>query len=382
MAIMPTPRAEARTDTISRDVERARRLALQFGWNAMAYQIVNDGILHWFSSSCDAVVGYVRTHGVLLVVGAPICDHARLADVLEEWEQFVSERAARVCYFGAAGRVFDILHGHADYSTVLLGAQPTWDPARWHEIPASTASLRSQIHRARNKGVLVTEFTPDRATADPRLRICLEQWLRTRGLPTLHFLVEPHTLHDLRGRRIFVAERGAQVVGFINASPVAARRGWLVEQYVRGDGAPNGTIELLLDVMMRAVAADGAEYVTMGLVPLHEGTQLRPDENPAWLSVLLAATRVHGRRFYNFRGLERFKTKFRPHDWEPIYAISAEPKFSLRTLYAIAAAFTVQSPVTAVAGGLVRAARMETLRLAGWLRRRVGTGDDMQRRTR
>ena len=379
--MLPTPRAKARTDTISRDVERARRLALQFGWNAMAYQIVNEGILHWFSPSCDAVVGYVRTHGVFLVVGAPICEHARLADVLAEWEQFVCERAARVCYFGAAGRVFEILHGQADYSTVLLGAQPTWDPARWHEIPAATASLRSQIHRARNKGVLVTEFTPDQATADPRLRICLEHWLRTRGLPTLHFLVEPHTLHDLRGRRIFVAERGAQVVGFINASPVAARHGWLVEQFVRGDGAPNGTIELLLDVMMRAVAADGAEYVTMGLVPLHEGTQLRPDENPAWLSVLLAATRVHGRRFYNFRGLERFKTKFRPHDWEPIYAISAEPKFSLRTLYAIAAAFTVQSPVTAVAGGLVRAARMETLRLAGWLRRRFSTVDDMQKRT-
>ena len=381
MTMLPTPRAKARTDTISRDVERARRLALQFGWNAMAYQIVNEGILHWFSPSCDAVVGYVRTHGVFLVVGAPICEHARLADVLAEWEQFVCERAARVCYFGAAGRVFEILHGQADYSTVLLGAQPTWDPARWHEIPAATASLRSQIHRARNKGVLVTEFTPDQATADPRLRICLEHWLRTRGLPTLHFLVEPHTLHDLRGRRIFVAERGAQVVGFINASPVAARHGWLVEQFVRGDGAPNGTIELLLDVMMRAVAADGAEYVTMGLVPLHEGTRLRPDENPAWLSVLLAATRVHGRRFYNFRGLERFKTKFRPHDWEPIYAISAEPKFSLRTLYAIAAAFTVQSPVTAVAGGLVRAARMETLRLAGWLRRRFSTVDDMQKRT-
>ena len=350
----------------------------------MAYQVVNEGIWHWFSSSNDAVVGYVRTHGVCIVVGAPICDGARLLDVLAEWERFVRECGARVCYFGAAGRVFEILHGQPGYSTVLLGAQPTWIPERWHEIPAGVASLRSQIHRAGNKGVRVTEFTPQRATADPRLRTCLEQWLRTRGLPTLHFLVEPHTLHDLRGRRIFVAERGPQVVGFINASPVAARRGWLVEQFVRGDRAPNGTIELLFDVMMRALAQDGAAYVTMGLVPLHEGTHLRPDENPAWLSVLLAATRVHGRRFYNFRGLERFKTKFRPHEWEPIYAISAEPRFSMRTLYAIATAFTVQSPVTAVGGGLVRAARIESRRLVDWVRqhlRRGGTENAARPRT-
>lgn len=341
----------------------------------MAYQVVNEGILHWFSSSCDAMVGYVRTHGVCIVVGAPICDGADLHDVLDEWEQHVRESGARVCYFGAAGRVFEILHGQPGYSTVLLGAQPTWSPARWPDIPARVASLRSQIQRASNKSVRVSEFTPERATADPRLRVCLDAWLQTRGLPTLHFLVEPHTLHDLQGRRIFVAERGSQVVGFINASPVAARHGWLVEQFVRGDGAPNGTIEMLFDVMMRAVAEDGAEYVTMGLVPLHEGTELRPDENPAWLSVLLAATRVHGERFYNFRGLEQFKTKFRPHGWEPIYAISAEPQFSMRTLYAIAAAFTVQSPVTAVAGGLVRAIRAEARRLAGWLGRRLRRDD-------
>ena len=371
MTTEPAASGVVHAATVSRDVERARRLALRFGWNSMAYQVVNEGILHWFSASSDAMVGYVRTHGVCIVVGAPICDGSRLRDVLTEWEQFVRTNGARVCYFGAAGRVFDILHGQPGYATVLLGAQPTWDPSRWYEIPARVASLRGQINRSLRKQVRVTEFTPERATADPRLRLCLEQWLRTRGLPTLHFLVEPHTLHDLRGRRVFVAERGAKVVGFINASPVAARHGWLVEQFVRGEGAPNGTIELLFDVMMRAVAEDGAEYVTMGLVPLHEGTHLRPDENPAWLSVLLAATRVHGRRFYNFDGLERFKTKFRPDDWEPIYAISAEPRFSVRTLYAIAAAFTVQSPVKAVAAGLVRAIRVESRRLVGWLGRRL-----------
>ena len=347
-----------------RDVSRARHLALQFGWNAMAYQVVNDGIAHWFSADNDAVVGYVRAHSRCIVAGAPICAGDRLTAVLAEWEAFVATQRCRACYFGAAGRVFDALHEKPGYSTVVLGAQPVWNPAYWPEIPATTPSLRSQMHRARNKGVRVNEWTPARATGDPRLTDCLERWLRDRKLPTLHFLVEPRTLHDLEGRRIFVAERGDEVVGFINASPVPARQGWLVEQFVRSDRAPNGTIEALLDSMMRAVAADGASYVTMGLVPLRQHSD---DDallsNPAWLGTLLAFVRLHGRRFYNFGGLERFKTKFRPHAWEPIYAISAERTFSPRTLYAIAAAFTVQSPVAAVAGGLVRAVATELRRL-------------------
>lgn len=359
--------SDARTSGGARDVPRARALALQFGWNAMAYQVVNDGILHWFDAAGDAMVGYVRTHGVCLVVGAPICAEERLTDVLAEWTGYVRSIGCRACYFGAAGRLFEALDRQPGYTTVVLGAQPVWAPAQWPEIPARTASLRSQMHRARNKGVRVHEWEPQRASDDPRLQACLQQWLRTRGLPTLHFLVEPHTLHDLAGRRIFVAERGDEVVGFINASPVPARQGWLVEQFVRGAGAPNGTIEALFDHMMRAVAADGAAYVTMGLVPLREGTRQPSDQNPAWLATLLQLVRVHGRRFYNFRGLERFKTKFRPHSWEPIYAISAEETFSLHTLYAIAAAFTVQSPVLAVSRGALRAVQIELRRLRGHL---------------
>ena len=352
------PRGQSTTDT-HRDVPRARALALEHGWNATAYQVVNDGIQHWFAERGDAVVGYVMTHGVCIVAGAPICADVRLRDVIAEWEQFVRACGCRVCYFGAAGRVFDALHQTPGYSTVVLGAQPVWAPADWPEIVERTASLRAQLHRARNKRVIVREWSPERASQDPRLRECLRQWLRTRTLPPMHFLVEPQTLHDLQGRRVFVAERDAQVVGFINASPVPARRGWLVEQFVRSDGAPNGTIEALLDCMMRAVTDDGAQYVTMGLVPLRDGTTQLLGLNPRWLAALLAFVRIHGRRFYNFGGLERFKTKFRPSSWEPIYAISSEPTFTLGTLYAIAAAFTVQSPIRAVTLGVGRALASE-----------------------
>lgn len=341
------------------DVSRARKLALQYGWNATAFQVVNPGIVYWFSQAGDAVVGYVRKHRVKVVAGAPICALERLNAVIEEWENFATRNGDRVCYFGAAGRVHSYLNALPGYNSVVLGAQPVWRPSGWAQIVQANASLRAQFHRARNKGVTVSEWPTERAQNDPQLMRCLREWLETRGLPPLHFLVEPQTLANLEGRRIFVAERNGVVVGFVNASPVPARRGWLTEQFVRGHGAPNGTIEIIIDAMMRAVAEDGAEYVTMGLVPLSTHDQLPMNYNPHWLQWLLTWVRAHGRRFYNFEGLDAFKSKFRPHAWEPIYAISDEPKMSPRTLYAIAAAFSGQSPIWAVSRGLLKAVRQE-----------------------
>ena len=183
----------------------------------------------------------------------------------------------------------------------------------------------------------------------------------------MHFLVEPETLSRLYDRRVFVARsRGSEIIAFLVASPAPARGGWLIEQFVRGRAAPNGTVELLLDAAMRTFAAEGFRYVTLGLAPLSRYA-VPAEVNPAWLRLVLKWVRAHGRRFYNFEGLDNFKAKFQPERWEPVYAIVNEPSFSPRTLYAIAAAFSDGSPIWTMVRAVWRGARTEL----GWLRRRL-----------
>lgn len=340
-------------------IQHVRELVLKYGWNATVYQIVNPGITHWYSQHNDAMVGYVRKAGVRVVAGSPVCAKDQLPKVLSEWEADAKMAGDKTCYFGAADRLKDLLESSKNYSTVSLGSQPVWDPSNWDTIIRSHSSLRAQLARARNKGVTVTEWQEDRATQHPELRRVLDEWLQTRGLPTLHFLVEPETLSLMSDRRAFVAEQNGRVVGFTVLCPITNRDGWLTEQFPRGFDAPNGTVELLMDTAIRTIAAEDAKYITMGLVPLSENGRKEGEENPAWLKVLLAWVRAHGRRFYNFGGLENFKAKFDPDYWEPIYAISNERHFSIHSLYAIAAAFTDQSPILTVAAGLGKAVRQE-----------------------
>jgi phosphatidylglycerol lysyltransferase len=354
------------TDT---DHERARELILRFGWNATAYQILNPGIELWFAPAGDGVVGFVKHGRVRVVGGAPVCDLSRIEAVAADFVADARARGERVCYFGAGARLDAALGATSDWSRVLLGAQPVWDPNRWPAAVNRRGSLRAQFNRARNKGLVVTEWPSHLAEDHPALRRCLAEWLETRNLPPLHFMVEPETLSALRDRRVFVAERSEQqVVGFTILSPVPARDGWLVEQIVRGREAPNGTAELLIDFAMRAVAAGGSRYVTLGLSPLSQHAPVAAIQHPPWLRLVLRWVRLHGSRFYNFAGLDAFKAKFNPEAWEPIYAIGQGTRFSPRDLYAIANAFSGGASIRLVMRALAKAAQQETASLFASLR--------------
>jgi phosphatidylglycerol lysyltransferase len=365
---------------VSSEMKTARELVLRFGWNAMAYQILNPGIDLWLSSDGDGVVGFVRHLGTLVVAGAPVCDLRRLDAITAEFVAATHARGERVCYFGAGERLETSYVGNAAWSRVLLGAQPTWDPQNWAAAVAKRGSLRAQFNRARNKGVTVSEWPSEKAENHAALRLCLSQWLTTRHLPPLHFLVEPETLSHLRDRRVLVAERGGQAVAFIVLSPVPARNGWLVEQIVRGVNAPNGTAELLIDTAMRSIADSGSTYGTLGLSPLSERAGLAPLPQPMWLRFVLRWVRLHGARFYNFAGLDSFKAKFNPETWEPIYAIAEGPSFPPRALYAIAGAFSGGEPIRLVVRALLRAVRDETVSLVTRVRSRAARSRSMSPR--
>lgn len=220
-------------------------------------------------------------------------------------------------------------------------------------------SLKAQLNRARNKDVAVSEWTTEKARDNPALLVCLREWLAAKGLSPLGFLVEPNTLNRLFDRRVFVAESFGKVVGFVVLSPVRQRNGWLFEQFVHQPGAPNGAVELMIDTAMRALAEGSFDYAALGLSPLSTRAEVAPFRNPLWLRILLAWMRRHGRRFYNFDGLDAFKAKLRPEKWEPVFAISNESRVSPRTLYAIAAAFSGNAPIRLFLSGLWRALKTE-----------------------
>src|SRR5882724_9278293 len=153
---------------------------MSYGWNATSCQILNPGIDHWFSSSLEAVVGYSRRNSLLVVAGAPVCSPELLPRVCAEFETYARGEGCGVCYVCAEDRLCTVLGRSPNHATVVLGAQPVWDPRTWPGLIQGNASLRAQLNRSRNKAVIVESVDPGQAAANPELRQVLREWVNAR----------------------------------------------------------------------------------------------------------------------------------------------------------------------------------------------------------
>jgi len=267
--------------------------------------------------------------------GEPIAAPERVLEVAQRFFASAHSAGRRTCFFATEGRLAEL----PGTRRLLLGEQPVWDPAAWPAALATARSLRAQLRRATSHGVTVRAVPAEEVAEGTPLRASLDRlvvrWRASRALATMGFLVQVEPFRELTDRLLFVAERNGEPVALLSMAPVFARSGWLFEDLLRDPSSPNGTTELLVDVGMRAVAARGSRWATLGLAPL--AGPVAP-----WLALV----RRWARPFFNFTGLAQFKAKLRPALWAPIWMVHPERTPTWRALL---------DALTAFAGGsLVR----------------------------
>ena len=132
---------------------------------------------------------------------------------------------------------------------------------------------RNMISRSRREGVTVAEVGVD-VPLEPDLVAQLDAidqaWLRSKGrhVRELQFLVGQRGGRFAGQRRLFVALVGTRAVGYVSYSPVFGNRpGWLYDLTRRRDGAPPGVIEHVFFEAGLRLAADGADWMHLGLTP-------------------------------------------------------------------------------------------------------------------
>lgn len=301
---------------MERDPDERRRvltLLRRHGWNATSFQSLEEDFLYWFDGP-DACVAYVDTGQAWVAAGAPIAPEERLGEVAARFVEEARRARRRACFFATERRFAQ----RAGLSTLAIGEQPVWDPSKWGATLLASRSLREQLRRARAKGVQVralasVEVQDPEAPLRREIEALTARWLGTRPMAPMGFLVdvEPFSFPD--ERLYFIARQARRIVGFLAAVPIFGRGGWLFEDVLRDPEAPNGTTELLIDAAMRAAAARGSRYVTLGLAPLAGPVR-------GWMGIL----REYSASLYDFRGVHAFRSRLRPGRWDPIDLAYAE----------------------------------------------------------
>lgn len=325
-------------------VAHARLLAAlrAHGRNATSFQLLESDFRTWDDPDGLGIVGYVDTGSAWVAGGEPLAASAQVAGVAARFIEAARRAGRRAAFFATEGQLATL----PESRRLLLGRQPVWVPTDWSATLTGSRSLRAQLRRARSHGVSVRPLAPvEVAPGTPRratLEGLIRRWQARRGIAEMGFLVRLEPFSVVEERLLFVAERAEQPVALLSMAPVYGRDGWLFEDLLREADAPNGTSELLVDAGMRAIAAHGAPWATLGLAPL--AGPVAP-----WLQ----RVRRLATPFFNFVGLEAFKARLRPAVWDDIWLVHPARTSVVRALL---------DALTAFAGGSLLRFGWRTLR--------------------
>jgi lysylphosphatidylglycerol synthetase-like protein (DUF2156 family) len=315
---------------VAGEARRARLLAAlkAHGRTATSFQLLESDFRFREDEQGEGLVAYVDTGAAWVAGGEPLADPAHLPAVASRFMAAARAAGKRVSFFATEGQLAET----PGIRRFLLGLQPVWRPADWAASLAEARSLRAQLRRARAHGVAVRAVSAAEVAPGTELRRALDaliaRWQAGRAMAEMGFLVRVEPFTAAEERLVFVAERNGVPVALLSMAPVYGRDGWLFEDLLRDPHAPNGTTELLVDAGMRAIAARGAAWATLGLAPL--AGPVAP-----WLH----RVRRWATPFFNFRGLEAFKAKLRPAHWEAVWLVHPEGTSAVRSLADALAAF-------------------------------------------
>jgi phosphatidylglycerol lysyltransferase len=297
---------------VSPEDDAARRIALrdavmQFGSDPISFLGLESGMRSWFDepNGTGACIAYFDTGSAWIAAGGPLVRADAKARAADRFVAAARAQGRRASFFAAdfAGD---------GWARVLLGERPIFRPELWLRASKLQPSFRAQLRRARSKGISVRRLDPAELAEGSPLRLDVDrlarEWLASRHIEPMAFLVALEPYHEPRQHRYFVAERDGRPVEFLSAVPFREGRGWLVEDALRSRAAPNGTTELLLEALMNDIA--DADVVTLGLTPL-SGPIAWPLRAASWLT----------RPLFDFAGLRRFRERMRPQAWERVFLV-------------------------------------------------------------
>lgn len=325
----------------------------RFGRNTNAF-LLSYGGYRWFKTAAPpALIGYTDHGRTTMVVGDPLCAPDDARAVITAFVCALGPRR-RIAFVLASAWLVPTLHA-LGYGTIRVGSDPCFDLARWAPRGNRAKGVRNPANRARRAGVSIAPYRTDRGRdqrQEAALHDCATAWLQARRAMPLRFLIDCQPLRHATARRYFLARHAGQVVGFVACSPIYGRAGWYLEDVIRHPDAPYGVTELLVVSALAALREEGATMATLGIAPLFEPD---PDRGPLVRRVMGQLFCLAARPFYNIRGLARYKAKFAPSWWEPVYVASLPTRLTPLMALDILGAFP-NGGLSALVGAQVRRA--------------------------
>jgi phosphatidylglycerol lysyltransferase len=178
------------------------------------------------------------------------------------------------------------------------------------------SGLRQSYNRGKRDGL---EFSVIASTDVPRfmdeLRQVSDAWLAHHNTKEKTFSLGAFQEDYVASQPVAVLKIGEKIVAFSTLLGTRTKKEASIDLMRFAPDAPRGAMDFLFVSIMEYMRDAGYETFNLGMAPL-SGMSKR-DIAPVW-DRIGGVLFEHGERFYNFKGLRAFKSKFHP-EWQPRY---------------------------------------------------------------
>ena len=319
-------------------IVRLRQLARRYGDTYAAYLATEGGREYFWPTRLEGVVAFRRVGRYVNVADGLLAAPSNRERLLTEFLRFTDQHGWVVTFMNVPRNEINLFRRQGCQVTKCgEEALVDLDRATWHG--KDSAWLRRQENYCQRHGVKVFEVIPDLADPYYRDEVApqLEKISRDHVDSTLHqremqFYVSSFSADDLDGRRLFVAQEGEHISGFIVCNPGLDGDFWAVEVYRRRRDAVRGVIPCIIMHTMREMKVEGVRYFSLSLSPFLRCTAVRGDSRMYRYIVNFWWRRMNS--IYDVQGIYHFKSRFRP-DYREMF-LAAKPGVSVRSLLVIA----------------------------------------------
>lgn len=197
-----------------------------------------------------------------------------------------------------------------------LGELAVVDLARFEMKGSRFANLRQSHSRGLREGLVFSVVLPDAlGTLVADLRAVSDGWLAHHNAKEKTFSLGAFEEGYVLSQPVAVVRLEDRIVAFATLMVTDTRAEATVDLMRFAGDAPKGTMDFLFASILEYLKAEGYRQFNLGMAPL--SGMARREAAPVWDRVG-GALFEHGERFYNFKGLRAFKSKFHPR-WEPRY---------------------------------------------------------------
>ncbi|WP_277955668.1 bifunctional lysylphosphatidylglycerol flippase/synthetase MprF [Shinella zoogloeoides] len=178
------------------------------------------------------------------------------------------------------------------------------------------ANLRQSASRGLRDGLSFSVARPEELgpiVAD--LRAVSDGWLAHHNAKEKTFSLGAFEESYVLSQPVAVVRLDERIVAFATLMVTDTKAEATVDLMRFSPDAPKGTMDFLFVGILDYLRAEGYRQFNLGMAPL--SGMARREAAPVWDRVG-GALFEHGERFYNFKGLRAFKSKFHPR-WEPRY---------------------------------------------------------------